>query len=154
MIDKHILDYVDEKQSVYEKKFAKIDEGKISWNWCAFLVPGAWFLYRKMYKYFVVLFCIGLVTGSLEFLVSGHASEIISYITSIAISVCGGLFGDKLYYSRIKKLVAADDASAASEEQRTESVQKYGGVSPAAVVVLIMVAILSFAIVTYSPFPL
>lgn len=152
MIDKHILDYVDEKQSVYEKKFAKIDEGKISWNWCAFLVPGAWLLYRKMYKYFIVLLCVSLAISSLELLVSGHASEIISYITSIAIGVCGGLFGDKLYYSRIKKLVAADDESAASEEQRTESVQKYGGVSPTSVVVLIMVAILSFAIVTYSPF--
>lgn len=35
----------------YVRKFAMMKTGsKVSWNWLAFLFPGAWFLARKMYK--------------------------------------------------------------------------------------------------------
>ncbi len=35
----------------YVLKFLKLNKNhRISWNWAAFLVPGAWFAYRKMYK--------------------------------------------------------------------------------------------------------
>lgn len=39
----------------YIAKFLKLNEKhKISWNWAAFLVPGGWFAWRKMYKESVI----------------------------------------------------------------------------------------------------
>ncbi len=39
----------------YIAKFLKLnDKHKLSWNWAAFLVPGAWLAWRKMYKESVI----------------------------------------------------------------------------------------------------
>lgn len=40
----------------YLPKFKKLNSShKTSWNWAAFLWPGAWFAYRKMYKFSIIV---------------------------------------------------------------------------------------------------
>ena len=53
--------FVGEKADVYESKFGQIEagEGRLSWNWCAFLVTPWWFLYRKLYAWFFVSVAVG-----------------------------------------------------------------------------------------------
>lgn len=50
----------------YIRKFAAMKNGsKVSWNWLAFLFPGAWFLARKMYTSGIIASVISIIASLL-----------------------------------------------------------------------------------------
>lgn len=137
-----------EKADVYEKKFRKLDEGRLSWNWCAFLVTPCWLLYRKLYKWFFIYMGIGVViSGIFGALGSSTANslveqssispiEIIELIISIILCVVVGLFGDKIYKAKLENLIH----NGYTTEQ---DISKYGGTNTAAVLIYIGVCALA-----------
>lgn len=52
----------------YIPKFASLKDGKkVSWNWLAFLFPGAWMLSRKMYKYGIFSLMLSVIGNFLAY---------------------------------------------------------------------------------------
>lgn len=52
----------------YIPKFASLKNGKkVSWNWLAFLFPGAWMLSRKMYKYGIFSLMLSVIGNFLAY---------------------------------------------------------------------------------------
>ena len=99
MITKELI---GENTYYYEEKFKLIDEGKLTFNVCAFLFSGLWMLYRKLYKEFLV-FAVIIIANSVAFAFlgrDGFASEIIPFTLYIA---CG-LFGNNIYKNHLEKI--------------------------------------------------
>lgn len=61
-----------EEVEYYKSAFALLDkEGKLTWNWCAFLFGSSWALYRKMYLYsFLGVILLSLLVSIIEFIVT------------------------------------------------------------------------------------
>lgn len=135
--------YIGPKKGVYLKKFDKIEQGRISWNWCGFLVSGLWLLYRKMYAYFFAIFGIVFaIELILNFAVPDKTAQTISCIISLAFNVAIGLWGDNLYYRKLKKLAAFEESANIAVDDM-QYVKKNGGTSAAAVVIYIIVWIVA-----------
>lgn len=102
------LHYVREKVDVYHRKFKR----KLSWNWCAFVVPIFWFPFRKMYIETAVLCVITAVLGTFCFWLSklhdGMIFIVLSYCYSIPVAVVCGVLGDTIYKKRVVKLIESE----------------------------------------------
>lgn len=135
VIDADLISFIRDKSTEYSFKFQKLKQSgsKVSWNWAAFLFGPMWFMYRKLYLYgiglFVVNFVIMLVTGFPFF--------------SLITSVVAGLLGNYIYMLELdKKLPQAKNLV---EPAKTQYIQKNGGTSALASVLLLVGSfILSF----------
>ena len=136
-----------EKADKYEQKFAKIEEGRRSWNWCAFLVGPWWLAYRKLYvqaclylAFVLAIYAAAFTVGSF-FLMMGYSSR--GMVTAgIAIAVYFGLNGDKMYFDKINKCF--------DSENKDKCIGKYGGTSAKAVIlffVIFLVAVIAASII-------
>ena len=112
--------------------FAKFKMGKkSSWNWLAFLFPGAWFLYRKMYVLGAVFTALQIAFKMLlspfsdrlyqlgytgdpaqmyqynisDFGVWVFALAFLSLVLTALLSILCGAFADRLYYKHTIKSV-------------------------------------------------
>lgn len=138
-----------EKADVYEKKFRKLDEGRLSWNWCAFLVTPCWLLYRKLYKWFFIYMGIGVVIGGIFGAIGSSTTnslvgqsaistiEIIEFIIGIILFVVVGLFGDKIYKAKLENLI--HDGYTTDQD-----ISKHGGTSVAAVLIYIGICVVLY----------
>lgn len=70
---------------------------KYSWNWFAFLFPGIWLLYRKMYKYFA----ISVVIGVLGVILLPKLLALVSILMAIGF----GAFGNYLYFLHMREKI-------------------------------------------------
>jgi hypothetical protein len=92
----------------YLDRFAKFDrEGIVgrrawSWNWSAFFYTGVWALYRKLYWWFFAFWVIAGVGSIAE--KSGHWK--IAFLIYAVSMVAFGLYGNFLFFQRVKRLVA------------------------------------------------
>ncbi len=147
-------EYIKRNVDKYLEKFKKMHRNntKVSWNWCAFLFGGAWFLYRKMYKCFLLTYlviyalAIALVAGSA--LIMGEAAFLdfanwmpVLLIGSTAIGlfigIVIGLFSDSWYRNKVDKLVARGDDAQTDEEW--EKAHKKGGTNiPLLIIYLVL----------------
>lgn len=118
------LDFVGVKKGVYARKFDKVEQGRISWNWCAFLAGGGWLLYRKMYREYAVLFIITLALNAMS-LTGLKALMVIETIASLVIWIGLGMYGDKIYHNKITALANAYEGKSG----RPQAIERYGGVS-------------------------
>ena len=124
------LDFVGVKKGVYARKFEKVEQGRISWNWCAFLAGGGWLLYRKMYREFAVLFMITLALNAMS-LTGVKALMVVEIIASLIVWIGLGMYGDKIYYNKITALANAYEG----KSDRPQAIERYGGVSLLAVLI-------------------
>ena len=124
MITKELI---GENTYYYEEKFKLVDEGKLTFNICAFLFTGLWLVYRKLYLEFAAfLFLVAANAVFFAFIGNdGFASEIIP----LALYVAGGLFGNNLYKNHLEKIA-----------ERYPGDNKKGGVNlPATIGIFIIV---------------
>lgn len=61
--------YIKKKSTNYLRKFFTEKQGKRTFNFCAFLFGGYWFIYRKMYKLGAIFIAISLVLSAVPMLV-------------------------------------------------------------------------------------
>lgn len=109
------------KAEYYMPKFMDMQYNgkKTSWNWCAFLVPVYWLLYRRMYMYAAVYFILSFVLAFMGGL-------------GFALNILLGLFGNFLYMKNVENLAAA--ARNMNENEKQIFIAKKGGVSKGAVI--------------------
>lgn len=60
--------FVRHESPRYIKKFQKVRDGKLSWNWAAFFFAPYWFFFRKLHKLGVVFLAVFILLSSLSFL--------------------------------------------------------------------------------------
>lgn len=109
------------KAEYYMPKFMDMQYSskKLSWNWCAFLVPVYWLLYRKMYMYAAVYFILSFILAFMGGL-------------GFVLQILLGMFGNFLYMKNIESLAAA--AKNLEETEKQKFIAKKGGVSKLAVI--------------------
>lgn len=106
---------------------------KVSLNWAALFFGIFWMLYRKMYGVAVGALIATVIAGML-----GTAGGILGLV----LTVCYGLFGNYLYMMTIQKRVT--DVQRYAEPARSQYIEKYAGVSGAAVLIgLVIVGLFS-----------
>jgi hypothetical protein len=109
-----ILKVLKESEDYYIAAFKKLEEtGENTWNWAACLMPGAWLVYRKMFLvnlifnllFYVVVSVVSLAITS-HMALPDSFSEMkgnMWFMGWIIFMILMGKFGNKIYYSRVKK---------------------------------------------------
>lgn len=152
-------EYIKRNVDTYLEKFKKMHRNntKISWNWCAFLFGGTWFLYRKMYKCFIltylVIYAVAIAIVAGGFILMGEMALNIAnwspliWIGSVAIGlfigIVIGLFSDSWYRNKVDKLVARGDNAQTDEEW--EKAHKKGGTNIPLMIIFLILSIVDAA---------
>jgi len=126
--DETVEQLVGVKTEYYMPKFLDMqyNSKKVSWNWCSFLVPVYWLLYRKMYMYAGIYLILSFVLSFMGGL-------------GIAMQILMGLFGNYIYMTNIYSLAAQAKVLQAAEKEKF--ITKKGGVSKTAVIVWMAIGV-------------
>lgn len=112
--------------SEYIRKFERLRQGGVSWNWWAFLWTPLWCFYRKMYLF-------GIAAIALQWIVKlllGSAAAFFQLILYIVF----GIIADSIYMNRIERL--SKKAEGLYGDERDDFFRVNGGVSTAAPILL------------------
>lgn len=135
-----LLAAIGPNAAYYQERWRQMDEKRssISWNWPACLVSGFWFAYRKMWLPLIVLVIVNVVISLAG--ASNPDFGKVSLLLTIGITFITGTFGNHLYRKHVQRLIA--ETSAFPRQTQAEALQKRGGVSQAAVFILIGITLL------------
>ena len=137
--NRDMVNFIQKKVEYYIPKFKDMQElyKSTSWNWAAFFFSSWWFLYRKMYA---IGFGIILVTIVIESFI-----PYLSLITSIAIAVISGLYGNIAYLKHIQKQL--DSFINMDEDIKQRLILSKGGVNIIIPVILAIITIGMFLLI-------
>ena len=135
---------IQKKAKFYKKTFKDMDEGerKTSWNWSAFLFPGYWTLYRKMYGFGFIFVVIQLLSMMLsiccQFAEPDEVPEMLAfpYLTlciGLPLSIVCGALANWYYKKKVDKIIRSAENKAVPE--RSQYLRKRGGVNAAACII-------------------
>ena len=87
--------FLGKNEVYYEKKFAQLQGGQLTWNWAAACLTSFWFIYRRMYLwgYFSLLGQVILAA------ILGYAWPVAPLLACILF----GMFGNRLYMGHVEK---------------------------------------------------
>lgn len=142
-LDRNIEIFVGQNYGYFEKKWLAAGKHayKYSWNWVAFLFPGSWLAYRKMYLY-SLLAILGELALGIVLTLYPLKSEFKSLLYETLLALILGLSCNHWYKLHAEKKVnAITDLGLTPEKTRDELITQ-GGVSMSAAVI----ATLSYAI--------
>jgi hypothetical protein len=113
----------DKNQNYYLSRFQKFDEqdsgAQVSWNWAAFLIPSYWWLYRKMYGWWILLaagFALSITKPECRILYS-------------LLATVSAVFSNSLYHRHIKATIAGAKSKQLEGEQLLEYLSQKNGVN-------------------------
>lgn len=119
---------------------------RISWNWPAFFVTSAWYVYRKLYLVgllnfiypFVLWFVLGLLIALrvLQPATGGAAILLLTPLPWIVLT----LFANRIYWRRISGLI--EDTPASEPDHRSRLLAKAGGVSFVGRIIMVVLTVL------------
>ena len=135
---------IQKKAKFYKKTFKDMDEGerKTSWNWSAFLFPGYWTLYRKMYGFGFIFVVIQLLSMMLsiccQFAEPDEVPEMLAfpYLTlciGLPLSILCGALANWFYKKKVDKIIRSAENKA--EPERSQYLRKHGGTNAAACII-------------------
>ena len=87
--------FLGQNEVYYEKKFAQLQSGQLTWNWAACCLTSFWLIYRRMYLW-----------GYLSLLGQIILAAILAYAWPVApllFCILFGMFGNNIYKSHIEK---------------------------------------------------
>ena len=125
-----------EKSGYYVPVFLNFDAGgsAASWNWPAGLITQYWMLYRGMFLWGLLWYpilntagwiAVGALMASIGPAATGFG-QLLCLAGSIAIM---GLYGNKIYHSHVRKLIARSATLGLSEQLRREWLIRKGATS-------------------------
>ena len=121
--------------------FVRQERSPASWNWAAFFVPG-WFLYRKLYDYwigFLLLFLVLWVAQAAAALAEMAAVTLVALAcTYVGVPILQGMFGDYLLYRRARKVIAHTRARVTDARDLRSTVLQRGGTRLGVVLLLLL----------------
>ncbi len=87
--------FLQENEAYYQRSFAALKSGQLSWNWAAFFLSSFWLLYRRLYLW-------GYLTLLGQFILGG----MLQYAWPVAPLLVGlmmGLFGNRIYMGHVEQ---------------------------------------------------
>lgn len=87
--------FLGQNEVYYEKKFAQLQSGQLTWNWAACCLTSFWLIYRRMYLW-----------GYLSLLGQIILAAILAYAWPVApllFCILFGMFGNNIYKSHVEK---------------------------------------------------
>ncbi len=132
-VDPNVIDLVGKNKEYYVNKFQEMkSQNKYTvWHWMAFLFPGYWFMYRKMYAY-------GAIALGIMFLVGVINVGLITFM-SIGGYVATGLLSNYIYMNWLEK--KALQMKNMPEPFKTQFIQNNGGVNGTALTLSIIIMV-------------
>lgn len=142
-LDRNIEIFVGQNYGYFEKKWLAAGKHayKYSWNWVAFLFPGSWLAYRKMYLY-SLLAILGELALGIVLTLYPLKSEFKSLLYETLLALILGLSCNYWYKLHAEKKVCEIADLGLTPEKTRDELIKQGGVSMSAAVI----ATLSYAI--------
>jgi hypothetical protein len=130
-----LLTAIGPNSAYYLERWRQMDErgASVNWNWPACLVNLFWFAYRKMWGPMIGLLVAFVVLGIIG--AAGETAGKATLFISIGISFVTGSYGNLLYRRQTQRLIA--ETAALDEPARIEALRARGGVSRAALFVLL-----------------
>ena len=140
-----IAQFVGPNYNTYLRKFQRVSEGHVSFNWAAAVFSNRWMAYRGMFRQAVIFSLIlnafsGIVSYLILTLFQSLGTQISdsTYLQlnmfSMALTVCVGLIvgliGDSMYWKRAKKMMdqlSCRDREAVSDQRIARSLRAAGG---------------------------
>lgn len=141
-VDKNdVNDFILKNVSYYNEKFNQIEKtgNKITWNWPAFFFNNVWFLYRKMYVQFAILFLVSLFLGYIP---------VLGMVIKIGLPIACGMYGNWAYLNHINKNL--NEINALGHESKDMLIAKRGGTN--IIIPLIFVAVISIFLIIFTFF--
>lgn len=134
-----MVNFIQKKTDYYIPKFKEIQESysSTSWNWAAFFFNSWWFLYRKMYAIGFGIIILNIIIGS----IIPH----LSLISSIAIAVISGLYGNVAYLKHVQNQLGS--FSNMNEDTRRGLIISKGGVNIVIPIILAIITIGCFLLI-------
>ena len=148
-IDGYLIDdiaqFVGPNYNTYLKKFQRVSEGHVSFNWAAAIFSNRWMAYRGMFRQAVIFSLIlNAFSGVISYLILtlfqslGTQLSDSTYLQlnmfSMALTVCVGLIvgliGDSMYWKRTKKIMdqlSCKGREALSNQRIAKSLRTAGG---------------------------
>ena len=148
-IDGYLVDdiasFVAINPSTYIRKFQKVSEGKISFNWAAAIFSNRWLAYRGMFRTaFLFSIIVNTISGLISYMIlmmfqtmgteltDTTSSEIymFSMMLSVAIGLIMGLIGDSLYWKRARQVMdrySCRNREPVSDQRIARSLRALGG---------------------------
>lgn len=135
---------IQKNAGYYKNAFRTMDENNqsASWNWSAFLFPGYWTLYRKMYGFGFIFVVIQLLSMMLsiccQFADPAEVPEMLAfpYLTlciGLPLSILCGALANWYYKKKVDKIIRSAENKA--EPERSQYLRKRGGVNAAACII-------------------
>lgn len=140
-----IAQFVGPNYNTYLRKFQRVSEGHVSFNWAAAVFSNRWMAYRGMFRQAVIFSLIlnafsGIVSYLILTLFQSLGTQISdsTYLQlnmfSMALTVCVGLIvgliGDSMYWKRAKKMMdqlSCRGREAVSDQRIARSLRAAGG---------------------------
>lgn len=124
---------IQKNAGYYKNAFRTMDENNqsASWNWSAFLFPGYWSFYRKMYLLGIVIFAVRLLSIlPTHHYVDGSYSVTFSVgVFDLILNILCGFFGNYLYKRKVDGIVSS--ASGMEWLDKIRYMRSRGGVNGA-----------------------
>lgn len=141
-MDSEMGEYIGTKKEYYISTFVKLksQNNYISWNWFSFLVAPYWLLYRKMYVAGAAVLGVNFIFS----LIGGFLGNFLSLLVYV---LCG-VFGNYFYMYNLEQRIAAGKNKFGND--KTEYLQKYGGVTLTIPIVTAVIYVLICTIVFFG----
>jgi hypothetical protein len=144
--EKYLIAYFGKQSGYYLEKYNDFIYGnRISFNIGPFFGGPLWFAYRKLYSHVGAIFAILILLQiTEEFLYEANNANLetqkgVSFIITLFLSISYGYFGNLLYLKNsIKNILRILNETGISEEIRIDKLQRKGGVSWPAVIIIMM----------------
>lgn len=96
--------FIGQNADYYRNKWKASEHGSgLSWNWMSFILGLSWMAYRKMWLYAIIVLAGIMLLGFIEYLL--NVPEAFSWLTTFAIWLAFGLFGNHAYQKHVREKV-------------------------------------------------
>lgn len=138
--EKDFINFVGHSNTEYYfKKMRKQDGTKQfpSWNFAAFFVPGYWFLYRKLYKWFIGYSIVNVIIA----LIAEFTNSNVTLIGNLILSILVGIFANSIYITHAKRKIKSLRSFFEQFSNVDEQIKANGGTNIVAPLVLLAISL-------------
>lgn len=145
-------DFFQQSNSYYLEQLDHYQNGrKYRFNYTALLFGIFWFLYRKMYLEFFIIFIILQIEAYVENailvnLIGTEQTKLVKLLVTISFLIILGIIGNNLYLRKANRIVQKAEESFNDYEEQKRFLQRKGGTSYVYVTVLIILLILALVL--------
>ena len=145
-------DFFQKSNSYYLEQLKYYDEGKkFRFNYAALIFGLFWFLYRKMYLEFFIIFAFYYVETLFENTVlvktiGIEQTKLVNIIVTVIPLIVLGIIGNNLYIKKAKRTVKIATEKYSEYEEQKKLLNKKGGTSFLYITILLVLIILATAL--------